>query len=85
MACWLNNPIVKNYMTGAMSGAGITRLTLAKIKAAKFAIPPINKQRDFAERMNRIGCLRDKSVQGSERCNLIFASLQHRAFAGELN
>jgi type I restriction enzyme, S subunit len=48
------------------------------------ALPPIQLQRHFVERINRIEEAKRKSKKQEENLKSLFVSLQHRAFSGEL-
>ncbi len=47
-------------------------------------VPPINMQREFGERMRTIAASRETMTRGEDVASRLFASLQHRAFRGEL-
>ncbi len=81
---WLNSPTVKTELIGEMAGAAIRRLTLAKIKAISIPTPPIQLQVEFAQRMSTIEGIKEKNAQSLVELDTLFASLQHRAFRGEL-
>lgn len=81
---WLNNPVVKNEILGAMAGAAISRLTLTKIKAISLPLPSVELQRQFASRVASIQMLKNAQSESLVELDALFASLQHRAFRGEL-
>ncbi len=81
---WLNQSQVKTEILGAMAGAAIRRLTLAKIKAIRVPVPPLRLQKEFADRLASIEGLRAVSVNSTASLEELFASLQFRAFRGEL-
>lgn len=81
---WLNNAPVRRWILGGMAGAAIRRLTLAKIKAIRIPLPPLRQQQAFA-----LGIARAYQLRGAYRAELselesLFASMQNRAFLGEL-
>lgn len=81
---WLNNTRVKEYMVGSMAGAGITRLTLKKIKSSKMFFPSLEQQKVY---VNKITLTLDQRNQACENLLILeslFNSLQQRAFRGEL-
>lgn len=84
LTSWLNNEQVKKQMTGRMAGAGITRLTLGKIKQSKVYIPTYSEQKVFSERFRVIRALMKRQALMMESLNALFSSLQHRAFQGKL-
>lgn len=81
---WLNNALVKRWILGGMAGAAIRRLTLAKIKAIRLPLPPLQQQEEFARRVARVNQLRGAHRAALFEHEWLFASLQHRAFRGEL-
>ena len=84
LCLWLNHPKVKMEILGAMAGAAIRRLTLAKIKAVEIPIPPMVLQREFSSQIGHIRTLKEKSAASLSELDQLFSSLQHRVFRGEL-
>lgn len=81
---WLNSPKVKTVMLSNMAGAGITRLTLTKIKDAKILLPPIEKQKQFELRLREIHSFTINAREQIRKCNDLIGTLMQRAFNGEL-
>jgi type I restriction enzyme S subunit len=81
---WLNNPLVKRELLGGMAGAAIRRLTIAKLKAIRIPIPPLELQHAFARRVVAVEKLKAAHRSSLAEMGALFASLQHRAFRGEL-
>jgi type I restriction enzyme, S subunit len=81
---WLNNPLVKRELLGGMAGAAIRRLTIAKLKAIRLPIPPVALQRKFASRVCAVEKMNAAHRTSLAQMDALFASLQHRAFRGEL-
>lgn len=81
---WLNNARVKRWILGGMAGAAIRRLTLAKIKAIRIPLPPLQQQEIFALRIARVHQLSDGQRAAVVELDSLFISLQSRAFRGEL-
>lgn len=81
---WLNNPLVKKEILGGMAGAAIQRLTLSKIKSVNIPIPPLSLQKEFASRVVAIEKLKATHRSSLTKLDELFASLQYRAFRGEL-
>ena len=81
---WLNSDLFRSYALGAMSGAGITRLTLRKIKELPIHLPSVADQELFVSKTSVI--FEGQEVMRKELRVLasLFASLQQRAFRGEL-
>jgi type I restriction enzyme S subunit len=53
---------------------------------AKFEIPAVRleRQKAFADRISKLNALRSSSLAHLAQLDELFASLQHRAFAGQL-
>lgn len=69
-----------------IGGAGATReaITKAQIKDLLVMCPPINIQCDFARRIAAVETLKSRQRAALAELDALFASLQHRAFRGEL-
>ena len=59
-------------------------LNMGKIKQAEIPVPPLNDQRRFAERMAATVYHQEVSDRSRVQVETLFASLQQRAFRGEL-
>ncbi|MEL7664728.1 MAG: restriction endonuclease subunit S [Methanosarcina mazei] len=81
---WLNNPLVKKEILGGMAGAAIQRLTLSKIKSINIPIPPLSLQKEFSHRVSAVEKLKTTYRASLVELDEFFASLQYRAFRGEL-
>lgn len=80
----LRTPFVQRQIRSHVGQVTIGKLALFRIEKLCVYLPPIDLQRRFAQRTQTIQSV--LSVQGSARAHLdaLFASLQHRAFRGEL-
>lgn len=54
------------------------------IRSYKFRLPPLSVQEEFCARITAVDDLIGKSKEALEEADALFASLQHRAFRGEL-
>jgi type I restriction enzyme, S subunit len=75
LCCWLNSASVRRQILGAMAGAGIRRLTLAKIKSIEIPLPPVELQREFSRRVVAIDRLRLSVRTHLAKADALFASL----------
>ena len=82
-ACLLFHPRVLDQL-GATFGAVMPGLNMGKIKQAEIPLPPIPIQQSFSEARASVGRGRSTLAEAVETSNTLFASLQQRAFAGEL-
>ncbi len=66
------------------AGAIFINLTTSDIKAMAIPLPPMKLQREFSHRINSFNKLRSTAQTALNTLDALFASLQHRAFRGEL-
>lgn len=74
------------YVLGLVSeaGHGTKRLDSEALGQIHVLCPPIEKQREFVARVNAVGSLQAAHRASLTHLEALFASLQHRAFRGEL-
>lgn len=76
---------LKHYdFTAYISGSTRSKLTQAQLNGAKIIVPPLDLQRAFAARAAEIDKLKDHHHMHLGKLDALFASLQHRAFRGEV-
>jgi type I restriction enzyme S subunit len=66
------------------AGAIFINLTTTDIKAMQLPLPPITLQREFARRVRAVEKLKTVQRVSLAELDALFATLQHRAFRGEL-
>jgi type I restriction enzyme, S subunit len=62
----------------------IPHISPRDIKTFSFPIPPLALQQEFADRIGAIEALKAQHRESLAKMDTLFASLQHRAFRGEL-
>lgn len=67
-----------------VTSATIAHLTGEKLKAMKIPVPSLSEQHEFVKLLNALMESRNRLGQSSTELDALFASLQHRAFRGEL-
>ena len=67
-----------------MTVATIAHLTGEKLKRIRIPLPPLELQQTFAERVAAVESLKESHRKHLAELDTLFASLQHRAFKGEL-
>lgn len=67
-----------------VTSATIAHLTGEKLKAMSIPVPPIALQHEFAERLMFVDKIKSRLTESLGDFNALFASLQNRAFRGEL-
>jgi type I restriction enzyme S subunit len=68
----------------AHGGVGLQHVTKGMIDETELMVPPIQLQREFARRVIAVEALKSKHRTALAELDTLFASLQHRAFRGEL-
>lgn len=76
---------LRNYdFTPYINGSTRSKLTQVQLMAAKVIVPPLPLQREFAHRVAAVETLKATHRAALAELDALFASLQHRAFRGEL-
>ncbi|WP_332752320.1 restriction endonuclease subunit S [Hydrogenophaga sp.] len=84
-AYFLRHPMARKYLEQTAKGAIMEGLNMGIIKALPIPLPPLPRQQAFATRIQAIEALKAKHRATLAELDALFASLQHRAFNGELN
>jgi type I restriction enzyme S subunit len=83
-AYFLRHQLARRYLDRAAKGAIMSGLNMGIIKAMPVLLPPLALQQEFAHRVEAIDTLRASQQAHLAELDTLFASLQHRAFQGEL-
>jgi type I restriction enzyme S subunit len=83
-AYFLWHPIARRHLSQTAKGAIMEGLNMGIIKAMPMPLAPIELQREFAERSKAVAELKAAHRASIPVLKALFASLQHRAFRGEL-
>jgi type I restriction enzyme S subunit len=83
-AYFLRHPIAQRYLTGTAKGAIMSGLNMGIIKEMPIPLAPIELQREFARRVAAVEKLKTAQRGSLADLDTLFASIQHRAFQGEL-
>lgn len=85
-AChYLNSPGGRRHLLRAgKTTSGLNTISVSEVRGTPVAIPPIELQREFARRVAAVDKLMAVHRASLIELDALFASLQHRAFAGEL-
>ncbi len=84
-AYFLQHPIAQKYLTQTAKGAIMSGLNMGLIKGMPVPLPPIELQREFARRVQAVEKLKTAQRASLAELDALFATLQHRAFRGELS
>jgi type I restriction enzyme, S subunit len=80
----VNSPACTKQFNGSLKGIGVPNLHLKDIRKTTIPVPPIQLQHEFARRMKELESMKTIHRESLETLDQLFASLQHRAFRGEL-
>lgn len=80
----INSPICKKQFNDSLKGIGVPNLHLKEIRATQIPHPPLSLQNEFLSRIAAIEKLKNSQRSSLAEFDTLFASLQHRAFRGEL-
>jgi type I restriction enzyme, S subunit len=83
-AYFLQHPLARKYLEQTAKGAIMSGLNMGIIKAMPILIPPLHIQQTFAVRIHAIESLKVTHRTALAELDALFASLQHRAFNGDL-
>lgn len=80
----LGSPAVYTEFQRRAPGATVKNLNIDLVRGVRVPVAPASEQRRFAAAVACIEATRRRLVSESSRLDELFASLQHRAFRGEL-
>jgi type I restriction enzyme, S subunit len=66
------------------SSSSMPNISKAKLQITLIEVPPLALQQEFADRIQAIEALKAQHRESLAKMDTLFASLQHRAFRGEL-
>lgn len=72
------------FLRSAKQTTGIASVNMTQLKGFPILLPPIGLQREFSERIAAVDKLKAAHRASLAETDALFASLQHRAFRGEL-
>lgn len=81
---YLRSEQTQRWIQKQVKGATFREITLGRLRELPVLVPPLSLQTSFAERFERIEVLKALQRTDLARLDELFASLQHRAFRGEL-
>jgi type I restriction enzyme S subunit len=68
-----------------ISGTTRAKLTQGQLNSVKVFVPPLELQRTFGERVASVQRIAREAIDSGEQLDALFASLQYRAFRGDLH
>ncbi|HEY8063729.1 MAG TPA: restriction endonuclease subunit S [Methylosinus sp.] len=83
-AAFLLHPQILKQLGLQTKGAIMPGLNMGIIKALTLPVPPIERQLRFRSKLEALATVRNKALRQRDHFEALIASLQHRAFRGEL-
>ena len=84
-AVWLiNSPGTLALAQSRIHGQTRSRVSMGQLRDLPVPVPPLDLQQEFAHRATNLSATRERVSQAIEADDRVFASLQSRAFRGEL-
>ena len=77
--------MARAYLEQTSKGAIMSGLNMGLIKSMPIPVPPLALQQTFATRIQAVESLKATHRAALAESSALFASLQHRAFAGQLS
>ena len=74
----------KYFLRSAKQTTGIASINMTQLRSFPLLLPPVDLQRRFVSRAHEVAMHRDLQKRALRQVGELFASLQHRAFNGEL-
>ena len=81
---YLRTSKTQHWISQQVKGATFREITLTRLRELPVAIPPLPLQKEFAQRVEAVEKLKATHRASLSELQALFASLQHRAFRGEL-
>jgi len=81
---YLRTSKTQHWISQQVKGATFREITLTRLRELPVAIPPPLLQQEFAARVEAVEKLKAAHRASLSELDVLFASLQHRAFRGEL-
>ncbi|TQS30472.1 restriction endonuclease subunit S [Microbispora sp. KK1-11] len=81
---FLRHPSAQSYLRKTAKGAIMSGLNMAIIKGLPIHLPPLDLQQKFAVKLRAIHEAKTRHIAHAAELDTLFASLQQRAFRGDL-
>ena len=84
LKCCINTTGFRSLVAREATGTTRSRISRGNLSRLPIIAPPPALQQEFAHRLEAVTRLREGGTSAGTQCGSLFASLQHRAFRGEL-
>ena len=74
----------QHLLKSGKTTSGLNTISVSEVRSSPVSMPPINLQKEFAQRVEAVEKLKATHRASLSELQALFASLQHRAFRGEL-
>jgi type I restriction enzyme S subunit len=74
----------KGLIAAGNTTSGLNTISVSKVRDCRLLLPPLKLQRLFAHRLGAVSRMQLDQAKAAASLDRLFASLQHRAFRGEL-
>jgi type I restriction enzyme S subunit len=74
----------QHWIGQQIKGATFREITLSRLREMPVLLPPLSIQQQFSEQVTSVEKLKSFQRESAAKLETLFASLQHRAFRGEL-
>ncbi len=81
----LTSQVVRSQIEARATGSTVKGIRQSELREVEIPVPPLRTQTEFAGRVRRLEVLRKQLRASASEMAALFASLQHRAFAGQLS
>jgi type I restriction enzyme, S subunit len=81
---WLRLKPAQDWMRRNTKGVAVRGINIGDVRRLPVPLPPRPQQREFAQRFQQVAANRHLLRASADDLDALFASLQHRAFRGEL-
>lgn len=80
----ISSPSMRRYLENVAQGVTMANLNKVIVGALPIPVPPLERQHQFNCQLNALETLKNSQRRSLDELGSLFASLQHRAFRGEL-
>ena len=80
----ISSPSMRRFLENVAQGVTMANLNKTIIGGLPIAVPPMAMQQAFVSRLDATQAIKNHSLNSLTELDTLFASLQHRAFRGEL-
>lgn len=81
---YIRSDRVQAWIQRQVKGATFREITLSRLREMPVILPPLALQSEYSDKIGHLKAVLAEQRAGIERAEALFASLQHRAFRGEL-